>query len=417
MTTTAQTCVPFDKAPAQPDRLEHLNFEEHNSEVRAMWAAFNAGTPTRVPVILGTNTRYFMFNEAANPCHLDFRTYTENPDIMFEAQLRFARWSRTNLLQDAELGLPERWRISVDFQNYYEAAWFGCPLVYCQGEVPDTRASFADCPERVMEHGLPDPFGGVMARGLDYYNRFQIRAEKRGETYLNRPIDINPPGFGLGSDGPMTVACNLFGAQFVCTAMATEPERLHKLLEFITEATISRMLAWRRLVGIPFPQPGFGIADDSIALISTRMYRAHILPYHRQIYSTLGTGAPGSIHLCGDATRHFTTLRDELNIRSFDTGFPVDFGALRKQVGTDVRIQGGPHIELLRSGSVEDVKQETLRILNSGVLEGGKFVMREGNNLAPHTPPENTEAMVQTCREYGRFVTNLDCANETNANQ
>jgi uroporphyrinogen-III decarboxylase len=41
------------------------------------------------------------------------------------------------------------------------------------------------------------------------------------------------------------------------------------------------------------------------------------------------------------------------------------------------------------------------RILQSGVLEGGRFLLREGNNLAPGTPLENTEAMYYAGREFG----------------
>lgn len=383
------------------DRLAAFDFEQHNAEVRAMWEAYHARKPTRVPIIFGTNTRYFMRHPVANPDGLDFRRYTEDPDVMFEAQLRFQRWSRFNLLQDAPLGMPERWTIYVDFQNYHEAAWFGCPIAYFEGEVPDTRPVFANNPERVMEYGLPDPFGGILARGLEYYEYFQHRAAR--ETFLERPIDVSPPGFGLGTDGPMTVACNLFGPQFVCTAMITEPKRIHRLLDFITEATIQKMAAWRRRLGLPIPQDGFGMADDSIALISTAMYREHVLPHHRRIYSYFATEAPRSIHLCGDATRHFVTLRDELNIQTFDTGFPVDFGKLRRELGPQVQILGGPHIELLRTGTPVEIREEVRRILNSGVLEGGRFTLREGNNLAPGTPLENTEAMYYAGREFGRF--------------
>jgi uroporphyrinogen-III decarboxylase len=37
------------------------------------------------------------------------------------------------------------------------------------------------------------------------------------------------------------------------------------------------------------------------------------------------------------------------------------------------------------------------------VLDGGKFILREGNNLAPHTPLENTEAMYYAGREFGQL--------------
>ena len=341
-----------------------------------------------------------MFNPDANPAGLEFRDYTENPNAMFDAQLQFQRWSRFNLLQDAELGMPEFWEVLPDFQNYFEAGWFGCELHYFPGQVPDTLPDFADSPERVMEKGMPDPFGGLLARGLEYWQHFQTRAKK--ETFFGRPIQIKN-WFNTGTDGPMTVACNLFGAQFVCETMADDPERLHTLLSFITDATILRMKAWRNLQGRPIPQDGFGFADDSIALISTAMYREHILPYHRRICEALATPAPRGIHLCGDSTRHFVTLRDELNIQTFDTGFPVDFALVRRALGPGARLQGGPHVEFLMRATPAEVREEVRRILQSGVLEGGRFVLREGNNLAPGTPLANTEALYHAGREFGRL--------------
>lgn len=335
----------------------------------------------------------------ANTVGLDFATYSEDPDIMFDAQLRFQRWYRHNLLHDGDLGMPERWHVYVDFQNCYEAAWFGCPVEYHAGEVPDTRPAFTERPEALLDRGLPDPFGGFMGRGLEYHARMAERAER--ETFLDLPISAAAPGFGMGTDGPMTVACSLFGAGFVCETMATDPERMWRLLAFITEATIVRMEAFRRRYGVPVPQEGFGMADDSIALISTRMYREHILPHHRRIFDHFATPGPRSIHLCGNATRHFRTIRDELNVMTFDTGFPVDFAWVREQVGPDVRLLGGPHVEFLISATAPEVREECRRILSSGVLEGGRFVLREGNNLAPRTPLPNVAAMYFAAREFG----------------
>ena len=382
------------------DRLAGIDFETHNTEQTTMWTAFRARRPYRIPIILGTNTRYFMFNRGANPDGVQFRIFSENPDVMFDCQLRFARWSRFNLLQDAELGLPQAWQVAPDFQNYYEAAWFGCPIDYIDGQVPDTHPAFEDEPERVMEHGLPDPFGGLYARVKAYYEHFKARTAT--ETFLDRPIIANLPWCCVGTDGPVTVACNLFGPEFVCEAMVAEPERLRTLLAFITEASIERMRAWRKYAGWPSQSDTFGIADDSVAMISTAMYREHVLPHHRRLMDAMAVpGTPRGIHLCGDATRHFVALRDELGVSSFDTGFPVDFARLRRDLGPDVQIQGGPHVEFLMTATPAMVREEVRRILTSGVLAGGRFVLREGNNLAPYTPLENTEAMYRAGREFG----------------
>jgi uroporphyrinogen-III decarboxylase len=386
------------------DRLAGFDFEAHNAEARMVWAAYHAGAPIRTPIIVGTTTRYFMDSPEANPEGLTFREYTEDPDVMFDAQLRFQRWRGFNILQDAELGLglPDRWQVSVDFQNYWEPAWFGAPVEYFEGNVPDCRQHFADCPEKVMENGLPDPFGGIMARGLEYHERFLERAAR--EDFYGRPIEVLPPWYGVGYNGPLTVACALFGPDFARMTMAADPERLHTLLDFITKATIWRMQLWRERCGVPIPQDNCGGMDDSIVLISVPMFKEHILPYLRRIYSFFGNDTPRQIHLCGNATRHFKTLQQELNIQTFDTGFPVDFGWLRKELGTSADIWGGPHVEFLRMTTPEKVYDETVRILRSGILEGGMFVLREGNNLAPGTPLENTEAMYRAGRDHGYRV-------------
>lgn len=382
------------------DRLASLDFAAHNAEQKAVWAAYRDRKPVRVPMILGTNTRYFMFNADANPTGLTFREYTQDPDVMFDTKLEFERWSRFNLLQDAELGLPEVWTITVDFQNYYEAGWFGCPIEYIDDQVPDTHPVFADNPEAIMQNGLPDPFGGLLGKGLEYFEHFKERAAR--ETYLDRPIKIADPGFGLCTDGPFTVACNLFGPDFVCSTMVEDPDRLQRLLGFIVEANIARVTTWRKLLGLPEKLSG-GIADDSIALIGHQMYLDHVLPHHRRYMDALYTDTNRSIHLCGDATRHFKGLRDELGIRVFDTGFPIDFAHMRHELGDDVQINGGPHVELLLNATPAQVRDETRRILTSGVMTGGRFILREGNNLAPYTPLENTEAMYETCRTLGRY--------------
>jgi len=50
-----------------------------------------------------------------------------------------------------------------------------------------------------------------------------------------------------------------------------------------------------------------------------------------------------------------------------------------------------------------EVQEETGRILQSGITEDGRFVLREGGNLAPATPEENVAAIYAACKEFGRY--------------
>jgi len=90
-------------------------------------------------------------------------------------------------------------------------------------------------------------------------------------------------------------------------------------------------------------------------------------------------------------------------VTTFDTGFPVDHGGLRRELGPEIELLGGPQVSLLLQGTPEQVFERTRGILRSGVMAGGRFILREGNNLPPLCPPANLEAMYQACLVYGRY--------------
>ena len=92
-----------------------------------------------MPVIAGVSGRFFMQSPDTNPRGVSFREYTENPDVMFRMQASFDRFKRFYVPGDHMMGYPEEtggWDVRVDFQNYYEAAWFGCPV-----EFPDREGN------------------------------------------------------------------------------------------------------------------------------------------------------------------------------------------------------------------------------------------------------------------------------------
>lgn len=382
-----------------------VEFDRHNEEVRAVWEAYRARRPIRVPVIAGIGTRYTILRRDANPSGVTFGRYMTDPQVMLEHQVAHQWWVRHNVPQDAEMGPPKNgWHVGVDFQNTYEAAWFGCPVRFYDRQVPDTAPILADDRRKraIFDAGMPDPFtGGIMRRNWEFYDFFRAQQEE-GWTWRGLPIASVSPA-GLGTDGPMTVACNLRGATQFCTDLLADTGYATELLGFITDATIARIQAYRRKLGHPPKTPGWGFADDSIQLISTRLYEEMILPFHRRLVDAFSEGGPNSVHLCGDATRHFPFLRDQLNIRSFDTGYPVDFGWLRRALGPDVEVNGGPSVVLLASASPHQVREEVRRILSSGIMEGGRFVLREGNNMPPEVPLANVAAMYEAGKEFGQY--------------
>ena len=98
-----------------------------------------------------------------------------------------------------------------------------------------------------------------------------------------------------------------------------------------------------------------------------------------------------------------TVIKDNLNVSSFDTGFPIDFKKLREELGDEVEISGGPSVEILLNGNPDKVYQTTRDILTSGIMKGKRFVLREGNNLPPNVPAENLESMYTAALRFGRY--------------
>ena len=381
--------------------MHPLSPDVSNQEKEAVWQAFRQGQPRRVPVELGTNPRIVLLDPRLNERGVTFEQYFADPAAMIQVQLQHSLY-RARVLHrycDSPLGLPERWTVYVDMQNVYEAAFFGAQIHYRAGQVPDTIPPYGgENREAIFDLDIHCPLSqGFFRQGLERYARMVELT--RDMAFMDRPVDVTPffPG---GTDGPLTVAMNVRGPQ-VMADLALDPGYADRLLAWIVEAAILRVRALRAYWGRA--EEGGGLADDSIQLISTAMYRARVLPHHRRYLDALRPGQPRSIHLCGDATRHFRTIRDELQVTEFDTGFPVDFGWLRRELGPQVLIHGGVEAGLLRHGTPEQVYERAKRILLSGIKEGGRFILREGNNLPPGVPEENLAAMYRACLDHGGY--------------
>jgi uroporphyrinogen-III decarboxylase len=190
--------------------------------------------------------------------------------------------------------------------------------------------------------------------------------------------------------------------------MMDNPKYYHDLMDYVTRNTIKRMKKHRewRWGHCPdfsgerkFKGP-FWFADDSIAMLSPDQYKEFVYPYHKNVFDEFHDGSGSSIHLCGDATHHFKFLKDSFNVKSFDTGFPVDHGKLRRELGPDTQINGGPTIMLVKDGTPASIDAEVKRICESGVLDGGRFVLIAANNLAPCTPIKNIQALYEAGKRH-----------------
>ncbi len=371
-----------------------------------VWKAYRDHRPVRVPVTFGCNPRVVVLDPHYNTGGWTFEAAAKDPRTHIEVALHFALYMRTVMGPHSDLptALPEVWEVGLNVYNVYEAAFFGAPVQFQNGQVPCTEPFLTEGNRESIfavdvDHPLENPY---IRQCLGFWQEMEKIC--RNLKFEGRPVKLTPWAL-TGTDGPVTVGCNLCGSAFI-EDLAGDPDYAGRLMSLITRAAIQRRRAfwlyWGDRIG-----HGNGIADDSIALISSDMYRALVLPLHRQLYEAAdadhGAKLLRGIHLCGDATRHFAAIHRELDVVSFDTGFPVDHGGLRRQLGLEVELLGGPEVSCLLEGSPQQVYERTRSILGSGVKEGGRFTLREGNNLPPRVPQANLAAMYEACLEHGRY--------------
>lgn len=387
-----------------------VDFEKHNGESAKVWETYHSGNPVRIPMILGMNPRMIILDAKYND-GVTFEKYYNDPQVMLETQLKFRKFDSCEVVYDHVMGIPEHgWHIYTDFQNDVECGWLGAEVKYSGNAVPFTIPFLKDGDKNkkdmLLKKGIPELFDGLLGKALEYYNYFTEK-KNEGFTYEGKPI--NSVGFaGMGTDGPMTVACMLRGTTEFCIDLYEDTEYALELLDYITEAAVFRIKGLRKYFGQPEKTPSLGFADDSIQLLSCEDYEKFILPFHKKLikeltYQTETEIGKNSIHLCGDATRHFKKIQDELNIYSFDTGFPINFRNMLEILSPETQISGGVHVDTLLRGGRDAIEKAVENICREVKLLSKKFIIREANNLSPETPLENISSMYEAVKKFGKF--------------
>ncbi|MFA7672621.1 MAG: uroporphyrinogen decarboxylase family protein [Clostridia bacterium] len=384
-----------------------IDFDRHNEEVKEVWASYEKGKPTRMPCMIYCNNRIILLDSRLNTEKHTFEQYFNDPLIMTKTYCEIEYIMRHFIYADHEMGMPEEgWSIYVDRQNLHEAGWLGAKVSYVRNNVPFSEPFLLGENKSILfNKPFPGIFENFEERSFRTYNEM-LKLQKNGYEHRGKPI--KKVGFsGIGTDGPMTLACMIRGTENFCADLIEDPEYANELLNYIVEAIIYRLKELRKYFGFELITDNFGFADDSIALLSSDMYREMIYPHHLKLISSLVkdfSKSVNSIHLCGDAQRHFKFLKDNLRVCTFDTGFPVNFKKLATELGEGiVRLNGGVRVDDLMQKTPEQIRHITKSIMDDVMPYTDKFVMRDANNLSPLTPYENIYAMYQTVREFGRY--------------
>lgn len=379
---------------------EEIDYQSHNTMVEETMKAFSRGKAARVPMTLGVNPRILLLDANYNKRNITFEEYFSDPRLMFEVVCEFSRFSNMYLPFFHKMGEEATLSVYPDFQNFAESMWLGAEIDFANGDVPSVKPLLNEENKNLLfDRGIPDPISGIMKRNVDYYEKFNEWA-KTDTLQGCRVGEVYPSG--MYTDGPFTLACELMGTTQFCCQIYEDEEFVRQMLDFLTTATIARIKKLRQVFGMPMRSESIFFADDSIALLSCDTYKDLVLPYHKRYCSELlAEGGTVSVHLCGDATRHFKTMQDALNVTVFDTGFPVKHGELCASLRKGTIVQGGPSVPFLELNDIPAIEAEVRRILDEVRPVSNTFLLREGNNVPPGMPLEKLLAMYSATVKYG----------------
>ena len=194
--------------------------------------------------------------------------------------------------------------------------------------------------------------------------------------------------------------------------LALRPALVEALLEKLLEL---KMAYWEKALAevgedILIVYEGDDLGVQKSTMISPDMYRRHIKPRQKRLFSFMKEKAQGEVflffHTCGSV---YDVLPDlvELGIDVLNpvqvSAAKMDTGRLKKEFGDVLTFWGGIDTQrILPRGTADEVRDEVRRRIDD-LAPGGGFVLNSVHNIQADVPPENIMAMWQTLQEYGTY--------------
>lgn len=376
--------------------------EQHNREVREVWAAFTADRPTRVPVAFtGARTLYLEENR------IDYRTYYEDPEEMLRLQLEWQRRERELPLGDTILAeAPEAWWVSVDFHPVASASCFGCPVVFRPDAVPAHECAHLSR-EQCRAMPMPDLFAsGLLPRQREFQDRWDRLCDE-GLSFLGRPVKRCKPNLPSTGGGTFSTALDIRGPE-IMSDMYDDPEFVHVFLEQIAEWQIALHRSWCAAEGVPYemdkPDGGdLAITDHGIDMLSPEMYDTFLASLIIKLANKYGKKPGTFLHHCGRGTHLFPLIRKKFGLTAIHgLTWPLnDVGRVRSEIGGDVWITAVISDAILRK-TPEVVYQAVRDFLTDEVKGRGRISLWAPGEVTGISI-ESYRALYAAVREYGRY--------------
>jgi len=197
--------------------------------------------------------------------------------------------------------------------------------------------------------------------------------------------------------GPWTTAIGLRGADVLLRDAMKDPDYVHELMELCSQVSISSMEAVRSLkVGLSYSE-----APASCSLISPKMYREFVFPYHKRIVDHFKEKKAGlGLHICGYTD---PILEDMVatGVTNISIDAPADLAKAVEVTRGKAVLIGNVNTNLFFSGSKERMRKAIEDCLRVAPADSG-YILASGCEVPGVAPPENVEQFMQIADELTR---------------
>ena len=146
-----------------------------------------------------------------------------------------------------------------------------------------------------------------------------------------------------------------------------------------------------------------GDAWSSASIISPKQFVRFCQPrYARTVEAFHALGAQVYLHICGNSA----PLLEMIAETGVDALEPLDpLGGVRvddaaRRIGDRMTLKGGVNTLTLLNGSPDDVRRETLEVLNAAHGNCRGLIAGSGDDIPRDSPFANIDALVLTAKEY-----------------
>lgn len=247
--------------------------------------------------------------------------------------------------------------------------------------LPGRPANLLESGTFTMCHGWQTSSGP--ARCARYPITF-FRTIERVKAQVGDEVSIHGEVFS-----PFTHYMELLGYEQALIGLATDPGKVHALLDRLTEASVTWAAAQarRRLDAVLISS-----AFAGGSFISRKMYSEFVVPYERRVAEAVtAEGVPVYTHTCGKIGDRLE-LMAETGTQGIDTLDPPPLGNVelaegKRRIGDRLFIKGNLNpVALLAYRTKEEVITEASRCLRDGA-PGGGYILSSACSVSPRVEP------------------------------